>query len=124
MEIVLQKHEPVAVVEAHNEDGDVAWLLEYHLQTYPNPARNGKGRFGIKIVRNNPDGTYNTCAETLAITDMLSVAMDMIRRFSKGAVRPCALNDMVEEWFSEEALSFSDTAGAASFPSWYTYHVG
>ena len=124
MEIVLHKHEPIAVVEACNEDGNVAWLLAYYLQTYPNPSRDGKGRFGIKIIRNNPDGSYDSSAETLAVTDDICEAVDMIRHFSKGAVRPVALDDMVEEWFSEQAHGAKDAFGAASLPNWYTYHVG
>ena len=124
MKIVLQKHEPVTVVKSYNEDGNVTWLLAYYLQTYPNPSKDGRGRFGIKIARNHPDGSLEHVAETFAISDNLNEVMEMIEAFARGAVRPYALNDMVEDWLSEKALGHVDVSNHSSLPTWHTYHVG
>ncbi|MCL1788408.1 MAG: DUF6514 family protein [Defluviitaleaceae bacterium] len=124
MEVVLQKNIPVTVVEGHNEDGHACWLLEYYLQTYPNPSHDGKGRFGIKIIRKTLDGYHDHAAETFAISDSVSEVLEMIRVFSKGAVRPGTLNDMAEEWLSEQALGGAVAAGHGALSNWYTYHAG
>jgi len=125
VKVVLQRHDPITVVEGRNEDGDVTWLLEYYLQTYPNLSSDGKGRFGIKIVRSNPDRTFDNAAETHAITEDHNEALAMIKRFSKGAVRPNTLNDMVDEWFSERALrGGGGPTSPASIPAWNAHHAG
>lgn len=124
MKEALQKHCPITTVEGYNEDGNITWLLEYYLQTYSNPSNDGKGRFGIKIVRTNPDGTLDKVAETLAITDDYNEALAMIEHFAKGAVRPHTLFDMVEEWLSEKVFCKDDASCPPSLPSWHTYHVG
>ena len=124
MKIALQKHDPVAVVKGHNEDGNATWLLEYYLQTYPNSTSDGKGRFGIKIVRNNSDGSLNHAAETFAISEDIGEVMEMIEVFSKGAVRPHVLSGMVDDWFSEKAFRCPDASSQSSLPGWHTYHVG
>jgi len=124
VEVILQKQEPIKTVEGHNEDGKVTWLLEYYLQTYPNPSNDGKGRFGIKIIRNNPDGTHDKTAETFAITDDFDEAMAMAKHFSKKAIRPHILCDMVEEWFADRALRKGDASSPQLLPAWHTYHAG
>ena len=124
MKVVLQKHDPVTAVEGRNEDGDVTGLLEYYLQTYPNLSNDGKGRFGIKIVRSNLDRTFDKEAESFAITDDLNEALAMIKHFSKGAVRPHTLNDMVEEWFSERALRGGGPSSLAPLPAWNAHDAG
>ncbi|MCL2286153.1 MAG: DUF6514 family protein [Firmicutes bacterium] len=124
MNAILPRNAPVTIVQGYSEDGDVTWLLEYYLCTYPNPSNDGKGRFGIKVVRNNIDGTLDKAAETFAVTDDLGEAMAMIHCFAQGAVRPQTLVDMVDEWFSEKALSNDDASGCMPIPIWHTYHVG
>ena len=125
MKVVLQRHDPITIVEGRNEDGDVTWLFEYYLQTYPNLSNDGKGRFGIKIVQSSSDRTFDKAAETFAITDNVDEAMAMIARFSKGAVRLNTLNDMVEEWFSEKALSRGGGPfNPASMSAWNAHYAG
>lgn len=117
MEVTL--HSPVKI-KGYNEDGIATWLLEYSLQAYPNLSSDGKGRFGIKIVRNNSDGRHNKTTETNAITDDSDEAMAMIRYFSKKAVTPYVLNDMVEMWHSEKALRGSNASYPWSISSLHT----
>jgi len=124
VEATSQKQTPVTTVQGFNEDGKVTWLLEYYLRIYPSPVSGEKDRFGIKIVRNNPDGTFDHAAETFAITDDSREVMGMIKCFSKGAVRPHILDDMVDEWFSEKALCGGDASSPSSIPVWHTYHAG
>jgi len=123
MKVTLQNQFPVVIVQGHNEDGMAAWLLKYYSQTYANPSNDGKGRFGIKIVRNKLNGTYDKSAETSAITDDCDEAMAMISHFSKGAVCPYTLDDMVEAWLSEKALRGNGAPSPRLFPGLHTYHL-
>jgi len=123
MEVILQKHYPVTIVERCNEDGIVTWLLKYYLQTYPNLSTDGKGRFGIKIARHTPDGAHDKTAETCAITDDFNEAMAMIKYFSKGTVCPYTLDGMAEEWNSCKALC-GNGIDPWSLPNLYTHYAG
>jgi len=110
---------PIVIVEGHNEDGQVTWLLEYYLKIYRGEEETNQLFFGIEIVRTHPNGEFDSREESGAVTSVQADAMEMIEIFSKGTVRPQTLVDHVDEYFSTKVL---DGSGHAHPIEMYSHH--
>lgn len=94
---------PARSVRGLNEDGNPSWRLEYFFNTYPGPCDKST-RYGMTVSRINPDGTLDKSTDTGPFSDSPKEVMLMLKQFSKNLIHPYVVQDMVDEWYSTEAM--------------------
>ena len=79
------------------EDSD-AMTLKYFLLQLHVPGKEWETQYGLRVDKYHHTGALLEREETQALTSSLDDVTALANAFAAGAVPPCVLNEMVEEW--------------------------
>ena len=85
----------VANMTVYPEDG-MRFVLEYSLRHTTGPE--GENFFALKVDKSHPNGFLIESEDAPLCTGSLDQALLLAERFAAGAVMPCVLQEMVDEW--------------------------
>ena len=93
-------------------DEDYEIVLEYTIlkrETY----------YGLRVDKRSVDGELLDREQQPALTGSLEEMMTLTNAFSAGTVFPCTLNDLLEDWYSNDILDLESPPAEA--PAWEDY---
>jgi len=100
MKNYLRTTERISEVTVHRDDV-TQWIFVYFLQTIT--TERDEHFYALRVDKLSRDGVFLEREETCAFTDCKEEALAMAGAFIQGAVPPCVLLEMTDEWSMRNA---------------------